>query len=499
MARLVSWLLVLFGLQFPIAFSQIETVSVSVNSFAARSQPVDVSFTGFAFEEASFYNYAFDANGNPNIFSRNLINQVLNYTSGTPILRVGGTSGDKGSYVASQTTPVNEPATSNGPATSGTLLTVGPSFFEAFANFPGMKYIFMVPLLNKDLDNTLAWTKQGLKYIGDSLEALEIGNEPNAYSWFTIPAYVKEYNKFLNALASGISSLNKRVFQTLDTASAGTGALPISSAIKAGLNTTDIKQVAFHYYQGSDAEDGLSGLQSRIANHTAIVEGMAGFVPNIQYLQKNYPNVPFILSEVGNTLGSMDTHQRNNLATALWNVDFQMHAMAINVARVNMQQIVYPGYQMWEPVPNEYTHPLVRPNYYSQPLVASFIGSSGTTTVSEITSQEMLAAYAAFESSSLARVAIVNLDLWNNAGSRPVVRYTIDDVPSGASSAHVQFLTAPEGAYATRTVTFDGLRYTYANQGLPVRVLSDAMTIPVVKGSVTIPVNATSAALVHFT
>lgn len=56
------------------------------------SAVVDPDFAGFAFEQASLWNYALDADGNANEFSINLIAAITNRTGGKPLIRLGGTS-----------------------------------------------------------------------------------------------------------------------------------------------------------------------------------------------------------------------------------------------------------------------------------------------------------------------------------------------------------------------------------------------------------------------
>ncbi|OTA94346.1 glycoside hydrolase family 79 protein, partial [Hypoxylon sp. CO27-5] len=144
-------------------------------------QKVDPSFPGFAFEDASFYAYSFDTQGQPNTLSQNLVNSVLKRTGGTPLLRVGGTSGDHGAFNSSQKEPTNFPATKFRPQMKEGV-TIGPSFFEAFENWPGAKFEFMVPFRNTSYSNSLQWAKTGLGHIGqENLYTLEIGNEPNFY------------------------------------------------------------------------------------------------------------------------------------------------------------------------------------------------------------------------------------------------------------------------------------------------------------------------------
>ena len=481
-----------------------KTLNIASSAPSDASPAIDPSYPGFAFEQASFYNYSFDANGKPNTFSENLIHSVFKRTGGTPILRVGGTSGDFGSYKESQDYPVNRPATKDGPAFKPPFLTVGPSFFKAFKNFPAAKYVLMVPLVHRNLDNTVEWTRLSLDAIGDRLQALEIGNEPDLYGWFGVSAYVKAFLSFEKALTAKFPKAlgGKPIYQALDTASGGWNKLRYSDAVQAGINSTGrISQVAYHFYQLPDKPNsGMQYLQRRVANHTALVAKMSVFAAKVRYLQENHPGTPFILSEVGNTLGRQDIEQRNILATALWNVDYQLHGMAIGVTRVNNQQIVLPGFQMWEPVVSDFGPPLVRANYYSQPLVAEFIGKSGITRVSElaIRGTDLLSAYVAYENDKPARIAIVNMELWKAGnGARPSVDLTLSDLPKSAKGAKVYTLIAPDGAYANDTLTWRGLQWTYKSNGLEVRVGEDSESVSVKDGKLGVTVKATSAVIVE--
>lgn len=67
-------------------------VSVPSSVPSNASGVVDPDFAGFAFEQASLWNYAQDADGNVNQFSINLIAAITNRTGGIPLIRLGGTS-----------------------------------------------------------------------------------------------------------------------------------------------------------------------------------------------------------------------------------------------------------------------------------------------------------------------------------------------------------------------------------------------------------------------
>lgn len=66
-------------------------VSVPSSVPADASSIVDPDFAGFAFEQASLWNYALDLDGNPNVFSQNLITEITKRTGGKPLIRLGGT------------------------------------------------------------------------------------------------------------------------------------------------------------------------------------------------------------------------------------------------------------------------------------------------------------------------------------------------------------------------------------------------------------------------
>ncbi|EME45631.1 glycoside hydrolase family 79 protein [Dothistroma septosporum NZE10] len=484
----MSYLLQLVGLTIlPSLVSGQYNVTIPA---APSSATVDRSFAGFAFEQASFFNFAFDANGSTNTFSVNLIDSVANRTGGIPILRVGGTSGDLATVNTSQAQAVNLPATNYGPSTSPAL-TLSPAYFDAFKMFNNAQYVFMVPLRQRNITSSLQFAQYGMAAIGNRLQALEIGNEPDFYDWFSSTAYANEFKDFQSALIDQFPGALKGLGRSFTPA----------AAFGAGLDTTDgISQVALHLYQANDPPNsGISYLQSRIANHTAIVANMAPFLNAVAYLRATQPNISLVLSENGNSLGNMDLAQRNNLATCLWNVDYQLYALSIGVSRVNNQQIVYPGFGMWVPVQSTWESPQVRANYYSQPFIADFIGSSGNTRVVElpINGTALVSAYVAFDGDRPSRLAIVNLALWTpSQGPRPFANVTISGLPSGIDTALMRVLSSPDGALSQDNLRYGGLRWTYESNGRESAVSQQGRNISVLNGAITLSVQAAAGTLV---
>ncbi|KAI0812919.1 hypothetical protein GGR55DRAFT_677245 [Xylaria sp. FL0064] len=479
------------------------TVHIPATVPSNASKVVDQSFTGFAFEQSSFYNYSFDAQGNPNEFSQNLVDAVLSRTGGTPLLRVGGTSGDHGRYDASQKNATNYPATKFGPQTkvSGNRLVIGPSFFKAFKNWPGAKFELMVPFYNTTFSHSVEWARAGVNQIGiDNLYALEIGNEPTFYPWFSIKEYVKRYQSLQARLIAAIPSLaDKRIFQAFDTASYAAGDLTTKPAFQDGLNAnaTSIKQHGVADFVA---------LQNYI-RHTATKSNITNFLPNIKFLKENHPAIGFAFTDTGYSVGGSggnDHIKTNNFASALWSLDFQLCAMSMGVSRINWQQILRSDLQMWRPVKTSLGGPRVTAHFYSQPFVADFIGKSGKTRVVELgigTSQNGLyAGYAAYDDGKLARVALLNLELWDSqrsSGDRPQAKFSMSGLWGTGSNITVHHLNADNGALAQQNVTYAGLEWTWASRGKQKKVKDDSKVLEISGAEVDVVVKATQAVLLE--
>ncbi|KAI0114095.1 hypothetical protein GGR51DRAFT_578327 [Nemania sp. FL0031] len=489
------------------------TVQIQATVPSEASKAVDRSFTGFAFEQSSFYNYSFDAQGNPNEFSQNLVNAVLSRTGGTPLLRVGGTSGDHGRYNASQNNATNYPATEYGPQTkvSGNRLAIGPSFFKAFKNWPGAKFELMVPFYNTTFSHSVEWARIGIGQIGiDNLYALELGNEPTFYPWFSIKEYVKRYRSLQARLIAAIPSLaDKRIFQAFDTASYAAGDLTTKPAFQDGLNAnaSSIKQVAYHYYQNQQGVADFGVFQDYI-RHTATKSNLTNFLPDIEYLKENHSAIGFAFTETGYTVGGSggdDYIKTNNFASALWSLDFQLCALSMGVKRVNWQQILRSDLQMWRPVNTSLGAPRVTPHFYSQPFVADFISKSGKTRVVELDNigapqNGFYSGYAAYDDGKLARIALLNLELWDSqrsTGGRPEATFSLLGLSGTGSNITVHYLTADNGALAQKNVTYSGLEWTWASRGKEKRVKDDSKTLEINDTKVDIVVNATQAVLLE--
>ena len=171
-----------------------------------------------------------------------------------------------------------------------------------------------------------------------------------------------------------------------------------------------------------------------------------------------------------------------------------------------MAQLLPSGFQMWLPIERNGTEAQVRPNFYSQPVLADCIGRGGATRVVNVPvdgSDGLVSAYAAYDGGRLSRIRSVYLNFWSNltpaspgpvpSQERPAQTVSIS-LPTTVAGVTAQHLTAPGGAYANRSLTWNGLEWRYPD-GRDTRVLNHAQNLSVVDGRLTMQVNATEAVM----
>ena len=155
------------------------------------------------------------------------------------------------------------------------------------------------------------------------------------------------------------------------------------------------------------------------------------------------------------------------------------------------------AYSAWQPVEYNGSLPQVRPSYYAQVFVADFIGTSLQMQTYNIDlGVANMSAYAAYDHGMLARVAIVNLDEWNTTTAylRPLQQIRIR-VPQGVESVLVKYLTAP-GANSTDEITWGGVSWSFASNGLGVKVVNTDQIVEARDGVVQITVRSSEAVMV---
>lgn len=168
-----------------------------------------------------------------------------------------------------------------------------------------------------------------------------------------------------------------------------------------------------------------------------------------------------------------------------------------------MQSGVKFPFSLWRPYYNN-TAGAVLPAFYGQVFAAEFRGPENNLSVANIDlGLAHLSAYAAYDGEKLARVALVNLELWDGHHSRPSSRNHTSitlDIPAGTKKATVKKLTSPSGGTARETdqITWGGMSWTYQNGGKAENITNGLEELTVKGGAVKMKLGASEAAIVFF-
>lgn len=374
-----------------------------------------------------------------------------------------------------------------------------------------------------NVSETVSWARAVVESIGiDKIHSFEPGNEADLYpatnlgpptyqAAQTNESYVGNFTEYAAAIADAVS-VSEPFFQAFDTSSHFDGSdayvFDVPTGFGLGINDNGIvKTVAHHYYQTDGGS--ASTLATGLMTHSSIAGRLDLLKPAIDWLRENNPDIPYIISEIGNSLNpTHDYSYQAVLGSALWQVDFQLYSLGIGVARFNFQQIMHSGFDLWLPQASGASEPQVFASYYAQPFVADFVGGSGQAQVAQLDILDEptgnWAAYAAFENGAPKRLAVLNMNYWNSSSATTSERasQTISvSVPEGVTSVTVDLLSSPLGAGAgADSITYAGSQWTYESLGLEVAgVRNDTETLSVVDGQVSITIYQSSAVLVHLT
>lgn len=194
-----------------------------VPPFNAIIAPPD--FVGFGFETAFINHYAND-------FTQNLLGSVAKRMSAAPVIRIGGTSGDRLLFDENQE-EVKVCIAGDCPIGSSATYLLGPSYFDGFESFQDFRMTFQAPLgPTLNISNSLNYVQQAYERLGDErLVAIAVGNEPNFYSGQYDVYYTHEHHVFdskimMHAISAALSFNetfgDKRMFEVLDIATRST-------------------------------------------------------------------------------------------------------------------------------------------------------------------------------------------------------------------------------------------------------------------------------------
>ena len=195
------------------ATTQTRTLSLP-SSQPSDAVAVRADFVGFGFETAFLNDFA-------NNFSENLVNVVADRTSLPPIIRIGGTSGDKVLFDPNQEA-IKNCVDGDCPIGSDAQYILGRSYFHGFEWFTKAKMSFQAPLgPDANTSGSLEYVRRAYKALGaERVTAIALGNEPNFYDK-TATEYSKTSKSLASDIIKDIGLSDRKIFEVGNIANGG--------------------------------------------------------------------------------------------------------------------------------------------------------------------------------------------------------------------------------------------------------------------------------------
>ena len=277
---------------------------------AASSQVITIASTttGTALNAGSL-GLSFEASdlALPGFASGNLASYLK--TLGTSVMRIGGNTSDETFWTSSGETPPSWSIATITPADLTTLNTL--------AKASGWKVILGVNLKQYDPARAADEAEHAVEALGSSLQAIEIGNEPDLY--LSSSNYFTEFQAYVSAIEAAAPGTP---IEGADTASAPNGSFQTAfAASEAALPKPNIVELTSHYYPlsacGGTAPTipELLGLTAH-NDETSIADEAVAAAATV--------GVPAVLDEGNSVVCEGENGVSNVFASALWEIDDQL-------------------------------------------------------------------------------------------------------------------------------------------------------------------------------
>jgi hypothetical protein len=446
--------------------------------------PVAADFLGISMEWCSVQTVLGQAStgGADAIFAQYVAN-LQAYGAGPMWIRIGGNSTDTGGSCGTPTSIQSVQA------------------MNEFARNTGTKFSFGVNMVSHDLAASKA---QAAAYCAGmpagSIAAFEIGNEPDLYTTagWTANAYSAELSRYL----AGVLSVEPCTSNLMGPSFASfTGShgdfVPNIQDILVTNQGEGLGTVAQHYYAGPNT------VTPGFLLTPAASSGPERLLPNVQ--AAHALGMAYRVDEMNSAWGGGAPGVSNAFESALWFIDNAAKLAAEGVDGINIHGGMLGG--SYTPfsitasgggsfsLNNTGSHPATAPLYYGMLFFARAInGAHSTLSAASISTNANIDAWSTVDGASTERLLLVNRDIANGA---QVV------VAQSASTASVCYLEAPSYESMRGLKIFSNFAGTHyqtfdtSTDGSPTGTIGWDVLTPN-KGSFTIPIGATQAAIVTF-
>ncbi|GKZ39607.1 hypothetical protein AbraIFM66950_000739, partial [Aspergillus brasiliensis] len=418
-------------------------------------QIVDAAYQSFSIEFSFMADYAGN-DTHPNLFSRQVIQNLYDISGAYPIFRVGGSTQSSAIYYPNQTEAIIDPFDSVA-SDQPSHTFVGPSWFQSFRQFPnGTQYIYGLNFFNtvnetydnigNGLGQCVLEANAAYETMGDSLYAYEIGNEVDGWgngkhregNW-TVQRYVNQWNEFATAISRNLTGKDAaRLFQGCAFEAPRhvneRTDWNVENAELDGMGPDKAKTVSDHEYMGANCH--YTGAGPTIADTLFDRTNMLSRVWYHDYLGNATATsgIKYVIGETNSISCQGAFNISDVMASAVWAVDYVMYLSSLKVSRVHFHMGTRYRYSPWQPI---------------------FYNDSGNKQTEVLVNETNFGAYAVYSSGSLDSIVAVNLNIWNSTFD-PVARpYTALALPDDWQDAKVSRLTSP-GVDIAGNITFSG-------------------------------------------
>ncbi|KAH0836188.1 hypothetical protein AYO21_08611 [Fonsecaea monophora] len=523
-----SRFLPVFGALFLTLTAAQNTVSLAITAqpTSGASGIISPSFAGFGIESSNLF--SFTGGSDENQLTKNLLENLANYTGTPPHLRIGGNTQDYFIYDASQDDYAWKPnpdSVAPGAYASDSMI-IGPKFFEVINRFPSNTPVtFGLNLAYSESDyieqiTTMA-TQAVNRLVDVNLVSFEIGNEPDLYlengfrtgSWGG-QVYTQEWLDRADAIWEQVlrpNSLPSNFFEPGATASTIGTSFQVQDLDEFGITVkangsshpyiASWNQHDYYYYIGVSTYP-LTAYDFMTLSTTN--DQFAAWVTQIQQAQAT--GYPYALREMG-VVGPIGLNDITDVfGAALWSLNFFLYAATLNISSVQMHMTDNSNASAWQPIPYYGSQPFVRPNYYAFAAFAQTIGPTCQAQIGGYIIQNppasyggRIAAYSVYQAGTLASIVLINSNPANvSEANKPSLTWDLS-LPEkfAGEELYLAYLTN-NGADAKHGTTWNGISYENSGDGVPTRVNDTTERIKIGNdGSVSIVVRDSQAVIAN--
>jgi hypothetical protein len=389
----------------------------------------------------------------------------------TGVIRIGGNSGDTTFW-----TSTGEPAPSW--ATSGTITPEDLQHLAAIVRGAGWKIILAVNLKHPDPARAADEAKYARQIFGDSLLAIEVGNEPNFY-YSSVAAYYTDFESYVAAIEQAVPGVGITGPDAETNHSSWLGGFAALDAAH-----PDVTEVSDHTYPASACGTSTATIPELLGTgsvqyETANAQAALGAAAQL--------GVPAAMTETNSVVCAGTSGVSDVFASALWALDYNLLIAQQGIVNADyMDGTNAAGCDPYTPLCPTTGDLTARPIYYG--MLATELVGTGRFAALDNPDAADVRAYAVRHGHGLTVV----LDDVQDPAANPATTVTLN-LGSGFHFGRLTALTtsSTSGLSATTDITLGGQQVGAHGafpppQSTPVSVHNQTATVTVPAGSAAI-------------